>query len=62
MQGILSLSQNPVSFGKGYGESGLKPIFSAKSKVAFPKTEVLGKPLLSFFSGSCPETSVSGQL
>jgi hypothetical protein len=40
----VRLSQNSVSFGKGYGESSLKPTFSAKSKVAFPKTEVLGKP------------------
>jgi hypothetical protein len=43
-----NLSQNPVSAnlrfdGKGYGGSGLKPASSAKSKVAFPKTEVLGK-------------------
>jgi hypothetical protein len=44
---LLILSQNPVSLGKGYGESGPKPAFSAKFKVAFPKTEVLGKPLFS---------------
>jgi hypothetical protein len=42
---MQSLSQNPVGFGKGCGESGLKPAFSAKSKVTFPKTEFLGKPL-----------------
>jgi len=41
---IWSLSQNSVSFGKGFRKSSLKPAFSIKSKVAFPKTEVLGKP------------------
>jgi hypothetical protein len=41
----VSLFQNSVSFGKGFGKSGKKPAFSSKSKVAFPKTEVLGKPL-----------------
>ena len=40
----VSLSQNSVSFGKGSRKSGLKPAFSIKFKVAFPKTEVLGKP------------------
>ncbi|MDR2069206.1 MAG: hypothetical protein LBP71_04990, partial [Spirochaetaceae bacterium] len=39
---VWSLSQNSVSFGKGFRKSGLKPAFSNKSKVAFPKTEVLG--------------------
>jgi hypothetical protein len=42
----LSLSQNPVSFGEGSQKSGLKPDFSNKIKVAFPKIEVLGKPQL----------------
>jgi hypothetical protein len=40
----LSHSQNPVGFENGIGKSGQKPSFSPKSKVAFPKTEVLGKP------------------
>ena len=46
----VSLSQNSVSFGKGFGKSALKAAFSSKSKVAFPKTEVLGKPRVSDFS------------
>jgi hypothetical protein len=41
----LSFSQNPVGFGKSLGKSGLKPAFSDKFRVVFPKTEVLGKPL-----------------
>ncbi|MDR2158991.1 MAG: hypothetical protein LBP23_02865 [Treponema sp.] len=46
-----NLSQNSVSSGKDYGESGPKPAFSAKSKAAFPKTEVLEKPQkVTFFS------------
>jgi hypothetical protein len=40
----MSFSQNSVSFGKSSGKSALKAAFSSKSKVAFPKTEVLGKP------------------
>jgi tetratricopeptide (TPR) repeat protein len=43
----LSFSQNSVSFGKSFRKSDLKSAFSLKFKVAFPKTEVLGKPLLS---------------
>jgi hypothetical protein len=43
----MSLSQNPVAFGKGFGKNGPKPVFSSKSKVAFPKLQFLGKPLLS---------------
>jgi hypothetical protein len=39
-----SHSQNSVSFGNGFGKSGQKSAFSSKSKLAFPKTEVLGKP------------------
>jgi hypothetical protein len=39
-----SLSQKPVGFRKGFGKNGSKPVFSSKSKVAFPKAEVLGKP------------------
>jgi hypothetical protein len=39
-----SFSQNSVSFGKSSGKSVLKAAFSSQSKVAFPKTEVLGKP------------------
>jgi hypothetical protein len=38
----------PGWFGKGFRKSGLKPTFSNKSKVAFPKTEVLGKQPLIF--------------
>jgi hypothetical protein len=34
---ILTLSQNPVSFGRGFRKSGLKPAFSNIIKVAFPK-------------------------
>jgi hypothetical protein len=37
----VSLSQNSVSFGKGSGKSGLKPAFSHKSKVDFPKLKFL---------------------
>jgi hypothetical protein len=40
----LSHSQNSVSFGNGFGKSSLEAAFSGKSKEAFPKTEVLGKP------------------
>jgi hypothetical protein len=42
----MSFAQNSVSFGKSFEKSGQKPAFSIKSKVAFPKTEVLGKPLI----------------
>jgi hypothetical protein len=42
--GEASFSQNSVSFGKSFRKSGLRPAFSPTSKVAFPKTEVLGKP------------------
>jgi D-lyxose ketol-isomerase len=42
----LSFSQNSVSFGRSSRKSGLKPAFSNNSKVAFPKTDVLGKPQL----------------
>jgi hypothetical protein len=42
---LESLSKNPVGFGKGFGKNGQKPVFSSKSKVPFPKAEVLGKPL-----------------
>jgi AbrB family looped-hinge helix DNA binding protein len=41
---IWSFSQNSVGFGKSFRKSGLKPAFSYKFRVAFPKTEVLGKP------------------
>jgi predicted nucleic acid-binding protein len=33
----MSFSQNSVSFGKSFRKSGLKPAFSFKFKVAFPK-------------------------
>jgi hypothetical protein len=32
--------------GIGFGKSGQSPLFPYKIRVAFPKTEVLGKPLL----------------
>ena len=43
----MSHFQNSVSFGNGFGKTSLTTGFSTKSKVAFPKTEVLGKPLIS---------------
>jgi hypothetical protein len=44
----MSFSQNPVGFEKSFRKSGLKPAFSSyKPKAAFPKNEVLGKPLMS---------------
>jgi hypothetical protein len=46
LSSYLSFSQNPVSFGKSFRKNGQKPVFSYKSKVAFPETEVLGKPHL----------------
>jgi len=52
---ILSFSQNSQanacvsSFEKSSWKNRLIAVFSIKSKVAFPKTEVLGKPLLPFF-------------
>jgi hypothetical protein len=42
----LSLFQNSVSFGKGSGKTVQKASFSVKSKVDFPKTEVLENPQL----------------
>jgi hypothetical protein len=44
----MSLSQNSAGLGKGYEEGGPRPAFSAKSRVAFPKTKVLGKTLMVF--------------
>jgi hypothetical protein len=47
MAGNLSLNSIGANLrfnGKNYGESGPEPVFSAKSKAVFPKTEVLGKP------------------
>jgi simple sugar transport system substrate-binding protein len=46
---LVSHSQNSVSFGNGFGKSGQTSAFSTKSRVAFPKAEVLGKPLVIFF-------------
>ncbi|MCL2138433.1 MAG: DUF1848 domain-containing protein [Treponema sp.] len=46
IDGELCLFQNSVSFVTGSGKSGLKPVFSYKSKVAVPKTEVLEQPRL----------------
>jgi hypothetical protein len=40
----LSLFQNSVSFEKGFRKIGFKADFSSKSKVDFPKTEVLENP------------------
>ena len=40
----MSHFQNSVSFGNGFGKTSLTTGFSIKSKVAFPKTEVLEKP------------------
>jgi hypothetical protein len=40
---FVSLFQNSVSFEKCSWKSGPEPAFPPKSKVAFPKTEVLGK-------------------
>jgi hypothetical protein len=37
---------NFVPNGKSLGKSGPRPAFSGKFKVAFPKAEVLGKPLI----------------
>jgi hypothetical protein len=42
----LSLFQNPVGFGQALGKTGQKPDFSAKSKEAVPKSEVLEQPPL----------------
>jgi hypothetical protein len=44
LNGKWSLFQNSVSFGKGSRKTGLKAGFSYKSKVDFPKTEVLENP------------------
>jgi hypothetical protein len=38
-----SLSQNPVSFGKGRRKSGLKPAFSLKIRAVSQKTASLEK-------------------
>jgi len=43
----MSLFQNSVSFEKGSGKTVLKASFSFKSKVGFPKTEVLENPPIS---------------
>jgi hypothetical protein len=40
------LFQNPVGFEQVPGKTGQRPDFSAKSKEAVPKTEVLEQPLL----------------
>ena len=40
----VSLSQNSVSFVPSSWKKRLKAVFSIKSKVAVPKTEVLGQP------------------
>jgi len=45
----MSLFQNSVSFGKGFRKSVLKGAFSFKSKVVFPKTEVLEKPHMKYY-------------
>jgi hypothetical protein len=38
---VSSLFQNSVSFEKGFRKTGIEAGFSSKSKVDFPKTEVL---------------------
>jgi len=43
---ILRFFQNSVSFGKTSWKSWLQPAFPIKSRVAYPKLEVLDKPLL----------------
>jgi len=48
----MSLFQNSVSFGKGFRKTVLKDSFSFKSKVAFPKAEVLEKLRMSLFQNS----------
>jgi hypothetical protein len=45
------LFQNSVSFGQALGKTGQKPGFSAQSKEAVPKTEVLEQPQLIFIFG-----------
>jgi hypothetical protein len=45
----MSLFQNSVSFEKGFGKTVQKNSFSFKSKVDFPKIEVLENPLMSLF-------------
>jgi hypothetical protein len=42
----VSLFQNPVGFEQVPGKTGQRPDFSAKSKEAVPKTEVLEPPQL----------------
>ena len=44
--GMLSLFQNSVSFEKGFRKTVQMASFSVKSKVDFPKTEVLENPLI----------------
>ena len=46
----MSFFQNSVSFEKSSGKIVFKADFSNKSKEAFPKAEVLEKPLLTFLS------------
>jgi hypothetical protein len=42
---LRSISQSPVGLEKRFRKSGPRPAFSYKSRVAFPKTGVLEKPL-----------------
>jgi hypothetical protein len=46
----LSHFKNSVCCGNGFGKTSFLAGFSAKSKVAFPKTGVLEKPLLALLS------------
>jgi hypothetical protein len=46
MHNKLSLSQNSVSFVPSSWKKRLSAVFSIKSRVAVPKTEVLGQPQL----------------
>jgi hypothetical protein len=40
----MSQFQNPVGFGLALGKSGLKSVFSSKSKEAVPKSDILEQP------------------
>jgi hypothetical protein len=50
----MSLFQNPVGFGQAPGKTGQEPGFSAKSKEAVPRTEVLEQPQLKKFNPKQP--------
>jgi hypothetical protein len=58
---IMKQSQNSVSFGIGFGKSGQSPLFLYKFRVIFPKTEVLGRPLMIISTLITGPVSKSGQ-